>query len=150
MLIFDLEGKMEAKQSSKTKQKKKTSPTDALRKRKIISYQERIRSNEEMIRGMERDCCALEKTSIEGLSVRHKSFGNGTIIEKEDSIITVNFDFGSKRFVMPSAFIDGFLKAEDEEIEGKLSRYKEMGERIKEARKEIKDAQNHIQLLARK
>lgn len=141
---------MEAKQSTKTAQKKKRSPAELMKLRKLASYQEKIKHNEEIIREMERDCSVLEKTCIEGLSVSHKSFGNGTIIEKEDSIITVNFDFGSKRFVMPSAFIDGFLTTDNKEIGGKLSRYKEMEEQIKEAKREIKEVHKSIQLMTKK
>lgn len=134
----------------KTPQPKKKTAAEALREKKLSSYRDQIKRHEEIIREMDESRSALAKTGIEGLYVSHESFGNGTVIEKKDSIITVNFDFGNKRFVMPFAFIDGFLRTEDEEINGKLSRYKEMGEQIKAAEKDIKAAHRSIQLLAKK
>ena len=47
-----------------------------------------------------------------GAVVAHKIWGNGTVIEQTDEIITVRFDIGDKRFVFPAAF-DSFLSTED-------------------------------------
>ncbi|MCL2504067.1 MAG: GIY-YIG nuclease family protein [Coriobacteriia bacterium] len=53
---------------------------------------------------------SVDLSSInEGTSVKHKSFGEGTITKMEDGSIFVTFDIGEKRFMFPNAFEDGFL-----------------------------------------
>lgn len=67
--------------------------------------------------------------------VTHKVFGEGNIIEQDDSIITIDFDKDLKKFVYPDAF-QSFITLNDEKIaevfeEVFLKRMKE-----EEARKE--------------
>ena len=45
-----------------------------------------------------------------GVTVQHKAFGAGKVIELSDGLITVTFEQGQKRFEFPSAFENGFLK----------------------------------------
>ncbi len=44
-----------------------------------------------------------------GITVRHKAFGAGKVIELNGGLITVAFEQGQKRFEFPSAFENGFL-----------------------------------------
>ena len=45
-----------------------------------------------------------------GTLVRHKMFGDGTIISSESGLILVSFEEGEKKFQFPQAFEDGFLQ----------------------------------------
>lgn len=44
-----------------------------------------------------------------GITVHHKAFGPGKVIELRDGLITVAFEQGEKRFEFPGAFENGFL-----------------------------------------
>ncbi len=44
-----------------------------------------------------------------GVTVQHKGFGAGKVIELGGGLITVAFEQGQKRFEFPSAFENGFL-----------------------------------------
>ncbi len=45
-----------------------------------------------------------------GVTVQHKAFGSGKVIELDGGLITVAFEQGQKRFEFPGAFENGFLK----------------------------------------
>ncbi len=49
---------------------------------------------------------------FENLHVKHKSFGDGTVISTNGSYITVKFDIGNKTFVYPDIF-ERFLTLDD-------------------------------------
>lgn len=53
----------------------------------------------------------LSKVEV-GVTVSHKTFGNGTItwIDKAKKYIRVSFSVGEKTFIFPDAFTQGFLK----------------------------------------
>lgn len=141
---------MATTQTDKTIQPKKKSPAQILKERKIASYQERIVHDEEIVVAMEDGRNAVARTNVVGASVSHKTFGNGTITDQAHSSITVKFDFGDKRFIMPSAFIDGFLTTDNIEIIEKLNQYREMGEQIKQAKEDMSAAARSIQILEKK
>ena len=44
-----------------------------------------------------------------GVTLHHKAFGAGKVIELGGGLITVGFEQGQKRFEFPSAFDNGFL-----------------------------------------
>ncbi len=141
---------MATTQTDKTIQPKKKSPSQILKERKIASYQERIVHDKETISALEDGRNAASKTDVVGVSVSHKTFGNGIIIEQTTSSITVKFDFGNKRFIMPSAFVDGFLTTDNIEIIEKFNQYREMGEQIKQAKEDMSTAARSIQILEKK
>lgn len=47
-----------------------------------------------------------------GSDVSHKVWGKGIVVEQKDSIITVRFAVGDKKFIFPTAF-DSFLSTDD-------------------------------------
>ena len=85
-----------------------------------------------------------------GLLVSHKTFGNGTVIDQAHSSITVKFGFGDKRFIMPSAFVDGFLETASAEINEKFNQYRKLGEQIMTAKEDLSAAARSIQILEKK
>ncbi len=54
--------------------------------------------------------------SIEGQNVKHKLFGNGTVIKQRGSIIEVTFATKTTKFVLTTSFVDGFLSSEDPSV----------------------------------
>ena len=99
---------------------------------------------------MEKERSAITETTVIGLAVSHKIFGNGTVIDQVHSSITVKFDFGDKRFVMPAAFVDGFLKTERAEINEKFNQYRKLSEKIMRAKEDMGAAARSIQILEKK
>ena len=141
---------MATTQTDKTIQSKKKSPAEILKERKIASYQERIDHDKETISALEDNRNAITSAAVVGLPVSHKTFGNGIITEQMNSSITVKFDFGNKRFIMPSVFVDGFLTTDNIELIEKFNQYREMGEQIKQAKEDMSAAARSIQILEKK
>ena len=141
---------MATTKTTKTAQSKKSSPAQLLKEQRIAAYQERIAQDEEAIAKMEEEQIAAVETDVIGLAVSHKIFGHGTVIAQAHSSITVRFAFGDKRFIMPSAFVDGFLETECAEINEKFNLYRNLGEQIMTAREDMGAAARSIQILEKK
>ena len=138
---------METKQ---TAQSKKKSPTEIRKERRIASYQECIDQNKDTIVKMEEARKKIAGADVVGMPVSHKTFGNGTVTDQTRSTITVKFVFGDKRFVMPDAFVDGFLATDDPELIEQFNQYREMGEQIRQVREDMSTAARAIQTLEKK
>lgn len=69
------------------------------------------------------------------MKVSHKVFGDGIIIDKEDSYLTVKFYIGEKKFRYPNAF-DGYLSTEDAEFNIKIKEEIDTIKRLEEEKKE--------------
>jgi len=142
---------MEANMATmKAPQPKKLSPAQLLKEQKIAAYQQRIAQDEEAIVKMEEERSAIAKADVIGLLVSHKTFGNGTITDQAYSSITVKFEFGDKRFIMPSAFVDGFLETESAEMNERFDQYRKLGEQIMTAKEDLSAAARSIQILEKK
>lgn len=78
------------------------------------------------------------------MKVSHKIFGDGIIIAREDSYITVKFSNDEKKFIYPNAF-DGYLTTVDRDLNNKIKEEIEAIKRLEDAKKqeisrrEIKD-----------
>ena len=46
----------------------------------------------------------------EGSTVLHTKFGRGVVVSKTDKFIHIKFTHGEKKFVLPDAFLMGFLE----------------------------------------
>ncbi|MGN0551843.1 MAG: hypothetical protein ACI4I1_00570 [Oscillospiraceae bacterium] len=141
---------MTPKNTTAASQQKKKTAAEKLREHKIEVFRQRINQDEETISAMKKSCSDLSKIDIKGIAVAHKTFGLGRIIEQNNSTITVQFGAESKRFMMPSAFIDGFLETDDTELNNGISSYREMCTQIKLAKDDISEANRSIQVLEKK
>ena len=56
---------------------------------------------------------------FENLRVKHKSFGDGTVLSKNGNYITVSFAVGNKIFVYPDIF-EKFLTLEDGSVSAEI------------------------------
>ena len=69
------------------------------------------------------------------MKVGHNIFGDGIIVAKEDSYITVKFSNDEKKFIYPNAF-DGYLSTENTEFNNKVKEDIEAVKRLEEEEKE--------------
>lgn len=141
---------MATKIPGKAAPQKKKSASLLLYEKKIEACRERIRRDEETIASMEHGRGVLMEAGLVGLAVTHRAFGAGTVIGKESAAITVKFDSGEKRFMLPSAFTDGFLTTADDGVNLEIARYQDMGEQIRAARDDIRAARRSIRILESK
>lgn len=135
--------------TAKTQTKPKTA-AEKLRENRIEEFRRKISQDEETIAQMEACSSELSGTDVTGLNVAHKTFGSGTVTERDGSAITVRFGTESRRFIMPSAFVDGFLRTEDESFNGIIGRYKDMCKKTAAAKREISEMNRSIEVLERK
>lgn len=140
---------MAARTPGQTTKLKKTAAA-LQREQRIEAYQERIRKDEGDILALEEERSALSHTDLVDLTVRHKSFGFGTVVAQDAQTITVRFDLGDKRFIMPSAFTNGFLSTADAETNGKLAQYQDMGTRIRAVKDDISKTRRALEILESK
>ena len=141
---------MATKTTGKAAQTLKKTATVILRERKIEAYREKILQDQESITALEQDRSALLTTDLIGTAVSHFTFGSGTVIAQEPSNITVEFSFGNKKFVLPSAFVDGFLSTSDPKINCRYEQYQLIGEKIKALKEDICLANRSIAILESK
>ena len=141
---------METTQTPNARQPKKKKAAEILKERKILAFRERITHDEQIITESEELLSSYAQADIVGLPVAHKMFGAGVIIEQLPQSITVKFDFGDKRFIMPVAFVDGFLMTDDPEVNHNLAQYQVLSERIRQAKEDINVAARSIQLLEKR
>ena len=141
---------MATTQTSNAKQPKKKSASDLLKERKILVFQEQIARDKQKIAELEARRTALVRTDVVGSSVTHKMFGAGIVVEQLPLSITVKFDSGDKRFIMPSAFVGGFLTTEDPKINDNFAQYQVLVEKIKRAKEDVNLAARSIQFLEKR
>ena len=141
---------MATKTTGKATQTQKKTATAILRERKIEVYREKINQYQESIAALEANRHSLLNAELVGTTVTHFTFGSGTVIAQEPSIITVEFSFGNKKFIVPSAFVDGFLSTSATEINNRFEQYQSIGEQIKTLKDDISLANRSIAILESK
>jgi hypothetical protein len=68
------------------------------------------------------------------MKVSHKTFGDGIIIDKDSSYITVKFSEGEKKFIYHNAF-DGYLSTKDKDFNNKIREEIEAIKKLEEEKK---------------
>ncbi len=129
---------------------KKKSGAQQLRAKKIQACLEQISRDEAMAALLTKEQAALVGENVVGLSVAHKQFGSGQISAQDALTVCVQFPGGVRRFPIPHAFLEGFLKTEDGTMQGRIVRYRELEGQIAERKKEIVSADHTIQRLKSK
>lgn len=85
-----------------------------------------------------------------GQSVKHSTFGKGTVTDWNHSTITICFPAGEKRFIYPDAF-SGFLTLKNDtmqrQIQGLLDKREEARAAERKAFQEIQDRRNLLRNL---
>ncbi len=70
------------------------------------------------------------------MKVSHKIFGDGIIIAKKNSYITVKFCNDEKKFIYPPNAFDGYLTTEDTDINNKIKGEIEAIKRLEDEKKQ--------------
>lgn len=79
-------------------------------------------------------------------AITHKVFGEGQIVDHDDSFITVNFDEGTKKFVFPDAF-GKYIKLKDEHMAQSLNKMIEKTKMHEAELKRKQEAEKQRQVL---
>ncbi len=135
---------------AKSASAKNPTASELLRAGKLESYRLLLTQAEEKCAALEKRQDELKNVNVIGLTVIHKAFGVGTVTEQNDAAISVAFSFGSKRFLMPSAFIQGFLKAEDTAMDNVVFQLNDLAKQIKAVRDSISAVNASIKVLESK
>lgn len=80
---------------------------------------------------------AFDYFSAVGIFVKNKFGSEGKIINQKDNTITVSFPDKEAKYVIPKAFIDGFITVEDEETVSVFNEISELQNRIHRLKLEI-------------
>ena len=138
------------KQIKQAEQKERRGTAELMRERRIAAHMGRIEKGKAVLAGLEEERRVLLLTDLTGIGVAHKLFGSGVIEDSDRGTVTVRFSQGSKRFVLPDAFLSGHLTGEDERIETLLREYRRLIEGIRETRKGMEESRLAMQNLVRK
>ena len=79
---------------------------------------------------------AYDTASLVGMTLRHKTFGDGVVTQIEGDRIEVDFTDRQVPFVLPTAFSDGFLSSDSEEVEEMFRDMARLDDEIKRLRAE--------------
>lgn len=137
-------------QTPGTASAKKRTASQVLYEKKLEANREAMRLQELRLAVLEQERSTLFQSGFMGLAVIHKTFGNGTITEQAAQIITVQFDSANKRFVLPSAFTEGFLTTTDDGIKHDIIRYRDIGEEIRSTSEQMSEIRRTIRALESK
>ncbi len=102
------------KPSKPSKTKKKPGSPDIAEVKEQV--EDELRKEKEMLLSVLEERGKYDDFSITGLQVKHRKYGTGVIIEQGQDRVKVAFDQTQQIFMLPSAFQDGYLKTDDEEI----------------------------------
>ena len=90
---------------------------------------------------------AIPEINIEGQTVKHKMFGKGFVVKQNGSYIEVEFSSRTSKFILTSAFINGFLSSEDTHLLERCKQFEVSIALCDKIEKEIKSKQLEIYLL---
>lgn len=119
LLAFDMMRAVYAMNWYAEKSAKRKSRISTVSQRKIDRMQKaaQLLEERESAAARAREAKAEEKgTSLPDLSGKkaaHKSFGEGTIVLQDGRYLTVEFEKGRKKFALPGAVVNGYLKLEE-------------------------------------
>ena len=68
------------------------------------------------LESLSKDVEALSERSALKMKVKHRKYGIGTIVKQEEKYIDVKFDSVTKKFVLPGAIAEKYLKTDDDEV----------------------------------
>ena len=88
---------------------------------------------ENEIASIQNEAEALGDKDVVGLSIEHEKFGPGKISGQDGKYIEVQFKDVTKKFVLPGAIADGYLKITDEELIGYFKKRNDVHNRLMKA-----------------
>ena len=89
----------------------------------------------------------LPEIILEGQTVKHKMFGQGLVVKQSGTYIEVAFASKTSKFILTTAFTDGFLSSEDETVLEKCNRIESAIAYCEKLEKAIKAKHTELNLL---
>ena len=115
----------------------KLSPTETKRRKLLAEKDREIEQVKQEMDSLISERAAYDMSSLVGMTLRHKSFGEGIVTQIEDGRIEVDFSDRQGSFVLPTAFSDGFLDSDSEEVEEMFRTMARLDDEIKQLKAEI-------------
>ena len=129
----------------KKKPTKKTKEMLDENTRQIEELIEQQKTLSDDLASLEKEETTLGEKSAINMKVKHKKFGDGTIIAQDGKYIEVKFEDVVKKFVLPGCIADKFLEVEDESILDYYTKCNEIHEKKIATELKIKSATYAIQ-----
>ncbi len=98
---------------SRNKRTKELIEENSKRLEELGNEHENLQKEIDSIKGEE---SVLGNKDVVGLDIEHEKFGAGKICAQDGKYIDVQFKDVVKKFVLPGAIADGYLKIDDEEL----------------------------------
>lgn len=106
-----------------------------------------MRSEKETLLSVLEERGKYDDFPITGLQVKHRKFGMGVIIEQGQNRVKVAFDQTQQIFMLPSAFQEGYLKTDDEEIMQMMRDIYDLDRQINRMRTSIQMKETKLQKM---
>ncbi|WP_026494522.1 hypothetical protein [Butyrivibrio sp. WCD3002] len=84
--------------------------------KKVEELSNEHESLEKEISAIDGEDKALGDKDVVGMDIEHEKFGKGKIAKQDGKYIEVQFKDVIKKFVLPGAIADGYLRIDDEEL----------------------------------
>ena len=117
--------------------KKKTAAEDDERAQEAAILQGQMEMLQQELRESEETLGSLTYPALEGTTVQHKLFHEGTICAQDGKYITIAFGAVQKRFVLPDAVTGGFIDINSEEARDRCLQIAEEKQKIERLQREI-------------
>lgn len=119
------------------KSSRKTTAEDNERAMEAARLQEQMAALQEELGATEASLKVLTYPALEGQTVRHRLFKEGTVTAQDGKYITISFAAGQKRFVLPDAVTGGFITIASEEAQSLCQKMAEAKQKRESLQREI-------------
>ena len=113
----------------------------------IEALQNEIKSCEEQLELLKAEKNGIKAYKVVGMLITHKTYGDGIAIKCNEKYISVEFDVGEKKYQMPQAFENGFLKSEYPNFLENFKKKAEIEEKIEALDKEVREKKEQLKAL---
>lgn len=103
-----------------------------------------IKQAEAKLHEKESELDEIEELSLLDVKVESKAFGKGVVTEHSDNRLVIAFGDQTKRFELPQAFTEGFLKTDSDEVHELYQQMADLTEEIKHLKTEVRRKQLNL------
>lgn len=114
---------------------------------RIEALQNEIKSCEEQLNLLKVEKNGIKAHKVVGMLITHKTYGDGIAIKCNEKYISIEFDVGEKKYQMPQAFENGFLKSEYPDFLENYKKKAEIEEKIEVLEKEVREKKEQLKAL---
>ncbi len=125
----------------------KASASRLLREQKIEACKQLIAKSNEQLELLRPQQNIWKNIELKGLSVIHRTYGQGIVTAQQNDAILVSFPCGEKKFMLPAAFAKGFLQTDHPGVMAACSKLNSLEEQIHALEKNIVSASATLKVL---